>query len=262
MKPTVIAPYNMKSNGARTIGRLLGAELISTDQLRYGEWGRKPEVIINWGIGTNFFRPEGVKTLNNPKQVGACVSKGEFFKVVSKLKGAPSIPPFTTDAKEALKWVNNGDLVMARTVDDGKQGEGILFSDDADPARFFSAPLFTKFMLNLNEYRAHVAFGKVIYWQKKDLSDAARLRGGVDFRVRTHRAGFYFMSNGFAVPDVVAAEALKMAVEFPLDFYALDIIWNRHYDKAYILEANTAMGIDEGETAAKYAEAFRVAIGD
>jgi D-alanine-D-alanine ligase-like ATP-grasp enzyme len=41
-----------------------------------------------------------------------------------------------------------------------------------------------------------------------------------------------------------------------LDFGAVDVIWNEKEDKYYVLEVNTACGL-EGTTLDKYVEQFR-----
>ena len=41
-----------------------------------------------------------------------------------------------------------------------------------------------------------------------------------------------------------------------LTFGAIDVIWNEHQQKAFVLEINTAPGI-EGTTVEKYAAKFR-----
>lgn len=51
-------------------------------------------------------------------------------------------------------------------------------------------------------------------------------------------------------------EQSKLAVKAcGLDFGAVDIIWNNHYQKAYVLEINTAPGL-EGSSVDNYRKAF------
>lgn len=275
MIPVGIIPYSPYSKGAKQLSKLLDCFFLIREH--FNEWDasrqnwsdgfRKMQPptkftsVINWGVGGGIPIPKDIKVFNKPKEVAAAVNKTTFFKAMAAAKDGPRIPLFTESAEQAMGWVNEGKTIMARQVTEGKMGQGILFYDEDELPQFLNAPLFVEFILNLYEFRAHFAFGEIIYWQKKDLTDAARAAGNVDFRVRSHRNGFYFMSQGdFRVPEDVQAQAMKAVKASGLDFGALDIVYNRYYDKAYILECNTAPGIDEGKTAEKYADAFRKAL--
>ena len=50
-----------------------------------------------------------------------------------------------------------------------------------------------------------------------------------------------------------------MLKELGLDFGAVDVIWNEHESKAYVLEINTAPGL-EGSTVEDYKEFFNRAV--
>jgi len=54
---------------------------------------------------------------------------------------------------------------------------------------------------------------------------------------------------------VVEQASLAIAA-LGLDFGAVDIIWNNHYQLATVLEVNTAPGL-EGQTITDYANYFR-----
>jgi glutathione synthase/RimK-type ligase-like ATP-grasp enzyme len=50
--------------------------------------------------------------------------------------------------------------------------------------------------------------------------------------------------------------AIRTVEILGLDFGAVDIIWNKKQDRYYVLEVNTAPGL-EGETVVRYANAFK-----
>jgi D-alanine-D-alanine ligase-like ATP-grasp enzyme len=53
----------------------------------------------------------------------------------------------------------------------------------------------------------------------------------------------------------VRAQAFKAMASSALDFVAVDVVWNEHEKQAYVLEINTAPGL-EGATVESYARKF------
>jgi glutathione synthase/RimK-type ligase-like ATP-grasp enzyme len=86
-------------------------------------------------------------------------------------------------------------------------------------------------------------------------------RNGVEdanFMVRNLANGFvYVIADHF--PVNVGEEALKALEATGLAFGAVDVIWNQHENKAYVLEINTAPGLEE-RTAVEYAKAFQAIV--
>ena len=78
----------------------------------------------------------------------------------------------------------------------------------------------------------------------------------VNFMIRNHRNGFIFQRNDIKVPADVEVQALKAMKVTGLDFGAVDVIWNEHEGRAYVLEINTAPGL-EGTTLDNYIAEFR-----
>lgn len=253
MKPACIVPYSPYSHGAKLLGKALGLTLVQ----RGYDAPAPGFTVINWGCGHPITSNKTTTVYNHTKAVATAVEKLSFFKKMAKDTDGPRIPPFTTSPEEALVWAKAGKTVMARTITEGKGGEGILFYEEDNLTRWMQAPLFVEFILNIAEYRMHFAFGKHIYTQKKLLSDEARAKGNVDLRVRSHKQGFFFYNEEIALPPDVIEQGTKAYRASGLDFCALDIVYNRYYDKAYVLEANTAPGLDEGKTGAAYVAAFR-----
>jgi D-alanine-D-alanine ligase-like ATP-grasp enzyme len=70
------------------------------------------------------------------------------------------------------------------------------------------------------------------------------------------------LANGFvyvfdeAPPACVKEEAIKALESTGLAFGAVDVIYNQQQDKAYVLEINTAPGLEQ-RTAEAYALAFK-----
>ena len=75
--------------------------------------------------------------------------------------------------------------------------------------------------------------------------------------VRNLAGGFVFVEVGREdVPECVIDNAVRSIAALGLDFGGVDVMFNEREQKAYVLECNTACGLEE-RTAAKYAEAIR-----
>ena len=85
----------------------------------------------------------------------------------------------------------------------------------------------------------------------------ARRRGeDADPRIRNLANGYVFVRDGVNPPADVLEQAKAAVRAAHLTFGAVDIVWNEHYRQAYVLEINTAPGL-EGQTIEDYANAFR-----
>jgi hypothetical protein len=79
----------------------------------------------------------------------------------------------------------------------------------------------------------------------------------VNWKIRNTAGGFIFAREGVTPsnvhPDVLYQAQRAIAVIPGLDFGAVDVIWNRSRGGAYVLEINTAPGL-EGTTLTRYTE--------
>ena len=76
--------------------------------------------------------------------------------------------------------------------------------------------------------------------------------------MRSHAKGWVFCREGVNPPQVVLDQALLAVKALGLDFSAVDVIYNESENKAYILECNSAMGIEENSTSlTRYTNAFK-----
>lgn len=261
--------YNMHSKGARALSSALNFR--PGRMLRKNKDGSvNKHLLINWGCTTprvyerNYEEDKtGVVLLVNPySKMRDATDKLSFFKLVNKLpeNKQPRVPEWTESLREARKWVEDGKTVMARTILRGRSGAGIVFSDE-DEGAFCDGKLFTVYKKKNKEFRIHIAFGDIIDRQEKKLRTQDDFGNKIDpknvnWRVRSFKNGFVFARNNIQVPEDVDKQA-KLAIEATgLDFGAVDVIWNDHERKAYILEINTAPGI-EGSTVESYVTAFR-----
>jgi glutathione synthase/RimK-type ligase-like ATP-grasp enzyme len=77
----------------------------------------------------------------------------------------------------------------------------------------------------------------------------------VNWQVRNHHNGFVFTRSGFDTPEAVSKAAMDAMRILGLDFGAVDVVYNSRENRAYVLEVNTAPGL-EGSTVDDYANYF------
>lgn len=247
MPNILIRPPTRPSNGAQTIRQALGsvARLSRRDPVP-----RQYNRIINWGNSAPIRSVRtDVKVLNKPEAVANASNKLAAFRKMSEAE--VSIPEIST----TVPSITDGDIWFARTSLTGSAGHGIvvLRSGDNIPA----APLYVRYVRKTAEFRIHVANGQAIFVQQK------RRKGGVEQSadqklIRNHDNGWVFCPVDLnEVQQEWKDEAVKATLSLGLDFGAVDCIVGRSDNKLYILELNTAPGLESPGLIAAYTEAFR-----
>lgn len=271
MKKIEFFLYNRFSKGGRGVAKMLGVKPIARDRIVLHQNIITADALINWGCSP----VKGTKTLtgddkrflnvgriiNAPEAVGICSNKATFFKTMSKT-GGPRVPEFTTDLEQAKTWAAEGLAVLGRS-NHGSSGKDIAFFAE-DPERFVSSDFWLKYKKKKAEFRLHFIGDTWVIEQQKVLPklgpDGIPIpKESVDFRIRTHRTGFIFQKNDIKVPDDVyrQAEIARSVIrEKGLDFGAIDVIYNQSENQAYVLEINTAPGLEESSIPS-YAESLR-----
>lgn len=247
-------PWNPNSEGAKQLANEMNIKRLKhlKSVFKHG----KDKTVINWGA-SSFADPLVCNSniINKPTNVEAVSNKLSFFELLKDK--VDCIPDFTTDKNVALKWLEEKSVVFARKVLKGSGGNGIVIMRPDDPSSWVDAPLYTKYIKKKEEYRIHVMNGEVFLVQRKGL----RKQEGVDpdkvnWAIRNLENGFVFVRNNVEPPKVVLSSAVSIFPHLGLDFYAADVVYNARDDLAYVLEVNTAPGLD-GSTIKDYAEAFK-----
>lgn len=257
-----INAYNNASEGAKELSFHLGALRIKPENSKFK--GGQNKIVINWGSRKASEEVMNSRVLNPPARVAICSDKLAFFRHIQEWNDAQDehyvkIPSWTTSRDDALAWVDHGSTVVCRTILNGHSGEGIILysqEDEKDAKPLPKAPLYTMYVQKKSEFRVHIMNGEVIDVQRKarnkDVPDDE-----VNWKIRNHGNGFIYARNdGLGnVPARVLEEALLCMEAVGLDFGAVDIIYNERGNSAYVLEVNTAPGL-QGHTATIYALAF------
>lgn len=263
-KDIAFLPYNKYSKGYRALAKALDLKYPTVAHLESlanesPTGGVKIPFLVNWGSGSipGWLKLMAGQIINETSAVNICRNKLKFFTTV---KDHARIPVFTEDFEQAFAWVKEGTLTMGRKVT-GSCGTDIVFYEDG-PGAFQASDFWSQYKKKKHEFRVHIFKGEVISLQQKAIRTSDEQGqpipvGAIDFRIRNHRNGFIFKRNDINVPNDVLVQAKAAFNAIPgLTFGAIDVIYNQYEDKGYVLEINTAPGL-EGTTLDDYVGAFR-----
>lgn len=248
-----IYAYNPNSEGSKELRDALKIKGIRHENSRFK--GSRDKRVINWGSSS--LPPEVMKctVVNRPELVALCSNKLKFFQKIKTVDNS-IVPNWTTDMDEAIRWVGEGKVVCARTVLSGHSGEGLVIMEKSNPNGFVKAPLYTEYVPKKEEYRVHIVNQNIIDVQRKVLSEAKKTSGeDINWRVRNHDNGFIYQRDNINPPRSVPNMALAAVAAIGLDFGAVDIVYNAKSDRSYVLEINTAPGL-QGTSVTNYARAL------
>jgi len=248
-----ILPYRQGSRSARALADALGGRVLRLEGSTFRP--RRGDLIINWG-NTSWIpttpNEADVRVLNRPYKVTRVSNKLNFFNLMRE-NNSEIIPEF---------WTRREDIpvgaypVVCRTVLAGYSGAGIVIANSVD--ELVPASLYTKYIKKEQEYRVHCGLqqdgsvGVIVVQRKARNTDVEN----PNWQVRNHSNGFVFVRGGFVAPPMVIDAAKRSLAATGLDFGGVDVIWNSHQQRAYVLEINSACGI-ENTTVEDYANYFR-----
>ena len=207
---------------------------------------RSTDIILNWGVVDTL---PNAQYLNSPQAVSIAADKLATFRA---LDSKVSIPEWSTSLPES------DDVWVARTTLYGHSGEGIVVGT---PDTLPSAPLYTRYISKVAEYRAIVINSKVVDFKqklrKRDQSEdnPEGFSGERNEHVWNHGSGYVFARNGIRHPETANTLAIDALNSIDLTYGAVDIIEDSE-GTLYILEINTKFG-NEGATLDLVAEAFK-----
>ncbi len=253
-----ILQYKKGSKSAKELADALGTKRVVRDSPTFTN--RYNHTIINWGCSTlpNF---PVANWVNHPDAVKRASNKLSCFRALQEVI-PDNIPEFTTSAREVHDNLDTNYRTqwLARTKLTGHSGDGIIeimggqeYGPEGD--MFPEAPLYVKYIKKAKEYRAHVINGRVVDVQEKRKRRSVE-NSMVDYRVRSSATGWVYCRDDVDYGDALVDLAVDSVRALGLDFGAVDIIYNAHYNKYYVLEVNTACGM-EGATIELYANELR-----
>lgn len=209
---------------------------------------RESDIVFNWG---NSNTPAWAKNvlpplINNVNSVSFAVNKLTTFRM---LQDKCNIPEWTTDYEQVKE---SDEMWLARSTLTGYGGRGIVLGNSADLPT--NAPLYVKYKKKKKEFRVHVFNGEVIdITQKKKRKD---FDGEINTKIRNYGNGWVYCREDIEpLPKDLKKQATLAVESLGLHFGAVDIIWNEKENKSYVLEINSAPGL-EGTTIEAYKNAL------
>lgn len=211
---------------------------------------RRSSFLVNWGCSRSMF-----EHLNKASAVGPCVNKLLFFsRIASRMDADVRVPVWETSKQELKEDRQN--IWLARHSLFGSGGEGITVVRPGDEIP--DAPLYVEYIPKLVEFRVH-AFrnlngGGYETLTRQKLRETNAILDRDQRLIRNHDNGWVFGlvrdEEGAAKAE---AEAKKAVAAIGLDFGAVDVIIGRDDGLAYVLEVNTAPGLEAEATLDFYA---------
>lgn len=189
--------------------------------------------------------------VNHPSNVAIAANKRSTFQLLKEHN--VSIPEYTAERETALGWIQAGNLVVCRTLLSSHSGRGIVLSDSVD--NLVPAPLYSLYVKKKHEFRVHVINGRVVDVQQKRRRSDQVGTGSINNQIRNHANGWIYARENIEEPEDLRSSAVAAVSALGLDFGAVDIVWNAHRNKCYVLEVNSAPGLD-GSTVGIYANAL------
>jgi glutathione synthase/RimK-type ligase-like ATP-grasp enzyme len=213
--------------------------------------GRPERTLINWGSSKV---PQDLLqcfVLNHPTMVSNVVDKISTYEM---LELSCRIPDWTIRQATAKKWILDGFSVLARTVTQGKQGEGITVCKTLES--LIPAKVYCKYIPKSSEYRVHIFDGKVIGYQIR-MKNPEWASEDFSPEVCTFTNGWQLKNLiSYTPPEDVKTQALKAVTRSGLLFGAVDVLWCADTNKAFVAEINTAAWLNK-QYSEKYANAIR-----
>jgi hypothetical protein len=223
---------------------------------------RLDDVVINWGntnpppmprqaLGLRAYR-----FLNEPEDVARVSNKLSFFQLLTEQGLGGILPEWWQNAADIP---DNAFPVVCRTILNGHSGRGIVIANSRD--ELVPAPLYTKYIKKSAEFRLH--FGQRPFNDHPDFIAIQQKRRSrevpdeqVNWQVRNHQNGFIYARENVVEPMAVREVASRAFRASGLDFGAVDVIYNERSGRAFVLEINSAPGI-ENTTLEDYLRFFR-----
>jgi len=257
-----VIPYRRGSRSATALARSLpNSALLRLEGSRFQP--RFDDVVINWGntqpppLNRAGLGVYGFRYLNEPEDVARVANKLSFFRLLTEDGCGDILPEWWDETVGPEYFPHDAFPVVCRTVLNGHSGRGIVIANTRD--ELVPAPLYTKYIKKQSEWRIHLGAPPGLVHQTISVQQKRRNRDvpddEVNWQVRNHQNGFIYARNDINCPEEVLFAAHRAIVCSGLDFGAVDVIYNERQGRAYVLEINSAPGL-EGQTLTDYTNFF------
>jgi len=194
-------------------------------------------------LGYKVWRSRKPHAKRNNLKYGHSVNKLDQYKWF-KEQGLSALE-FTEDAQVAASWAADGHVVFGRTLLNSSCGKGIVVIEPpVNPELEWVLPLcpvYTKYKKKKREFRVHIFQNTVVAVTEK--RRRAGFEGTRDTRVRNLANGYVFCQTVMDEPEGLRSLAQAAAAVSPSDFRGVDIGYNERNNDLFIIEVNSAPGI-------------------
>lgn len=156
---------------------------------------------------------------------------------------------WTTNYTVAKSWCEAGQVVVCRTLTRASEGKGIVLAEES--SQVVMAPVYTQYKKKKKEFRVHVFKDKVVHVLEKRKRKG--FEGERETKVRNTANGYVFCSENVEEPEGLRELAIKASKVTKSDFKGVDIGWNEKKSELFVIEVNSAPGI-EGSNIHRYVQ--------
>ena len=197
------------------------------------------------------FRTTKVSTIRKQFRYGQSVDKLTQFNWF-KANNIPALE-YTTKLTDVEAWLNEGNIVFGRKYLNSSCGKGIVILEPNTDAFHEQCPVYTKYKKKKREFRVHVFKDQVVAVVEKKRKK--EFDGERDTKIRNLANGYVFIQTVENEPEGLRTLALAASKVSASDFRGVDIGYNAKKDELFVIEVNSAPGI-QGSNVNKYLEAM------
>ena len=233
--------YTPGSRSSKLLAEKAGLKRIKHRNSKFKMNPRKK--VVNWGAAKLPDKVWGCDVINRHVLT-------DKLAAFNRIGHKDWLVPWADTQDTAKEWLNNGNVVVARTMLRAHSGRGIVLCGYGH-GDLVQAPLFTRYVKKKYEYRVHITrLGNfIVDWKARVLDHP-----NPNWQIRNHGNGFRYLSCGdYPLPIINAAKLALEAMKY--DFGAVDILWNEHEGSAYVCEVNAAPGLENTRTLEFYCNA-------
>lgn len=161
---------------------------------------------------------------------------------------------FTTDRQIVNTWLDEDHTVFGRKYLNASCGKGIVVIEpDPFGEVYADCLVYTKYKKKKREFRVHVFKDQVVSVVEKKRKK--EFDGARDTKIRNVANGYVFVQQNVDEPEGLRELALRAADVTHSDFKGVDIGYNKLKDELFVIEVNSAPGI-QGNNINRYLEAI------
>jgi len=207
-------------------------------------------------LGYKVFRSKAPKTNRENLVYGDCKDKLYQYQWF-KEQGLNALE-FTTSKEEAGSWMEQGVVVLARTLTRSSEGKGIVIVEKEGQTLLPHARVYTQYKKKKREFRVHIFKDNVV--QVLEKRKRKEFAGERETKIRNTANGYVFCSENVVEPGGIRELALKASKVTNSMFKGVDIGFNEKLNELFVIEVNSAPGI-AGSNVARYIDAIALGGG-